>query len=99
MATYENTGYYRMKTINVKKYTDGSETEDVNYDITDAFSYGGNDYLALTDTELKQLSDALYNTRLGDFKLYIESLHSGLSVDAVEQNSSTGYNETLCPKS
>lgn len=78
MPTYIKNGTLRRATVSVTRYTDG--VPDVGYpvvfDIRDAFTQGGTPYAALGlnvdgKEELAVLSDAAYNARLADFRLYV----------------------------
>ena len=88
-----NTGFARMKTLNIQRGSNSS-----SYNITNQFTYNGNTYAALTDTEFAQLNQQQYRDRLLSFVMYVYGLNDGLQEDCPDlTQGSEIYNVTLCP--
>ena len=96
-----NTGKQRCKTIQIVRSIIGENLTGYpkTYSLLSAFTVGGTSYGVITETEFKQLSVSLYNTRLAAFKMYISAAEDGLDIDAVTESGYSAYrdNTTSCP--
>lgn len=94
-----NTGIQRSLTINVTKKI--SNVVQPGYPIVYSgrmsFSYGGTNYPSITVSQLADMSDEDYNTRLAAFKLYVQNIEAGLNIDVVQSNFPFLENTTACP--
>ena len=99
---YVNTGIERAKTLTVDKQVGSISFTGYpkNYDITAAFTVGGDPYyFPLTNQQFQQLSTSDYNARLEAFKTYIESEEGIADLDAITDSGTPASQEntTACP--
>lgn len=95
---YINTGGYRCTTVTVdKKDADGASLS--GYPTTVSFLDAFASEPAITELELRQMSDTAYQSRLTAFKNYLEGEHTGLDHDAslVSGSEPYGSDSMLCP--
>lgn len=95
---YVQTGGYRCTTVTVdKKDADGASL--TGYPVTESFLDAFDSEPAITELELRQMTDTQYQNRLAAFKTYLESNHSGLDHDAalVAGSEPNGTDSMLCP--
>ncbi len=94
-----NTGIQRSITLIVEKKI--AEVMQPGYPVTyqgrNAFSFGGVNYESITASQLADMGDEEYNTRLAAFKLYVQQIESGLNIDVVQSNVPYLENTTACP--
>jgi hypothetical protein len=99
--SYVNTGIERCQTFRINKEVSGVSMTGYpkNYDITAAFTAGGNSYAVLTEQEFQELPEADYLDRLADYKTYIQTAEDIASVDAITEEGYEAYREntTSCP--
>jgi hypothetical protein len=76
---YVNNGTSRSLRVSVNKVVGGNQVQGYPkvYDGQDAFP----GYAALTDEEMRQLSDVDFDTRYAAFVVYVESIEGGLDFD------------------
>lgn len=95
---YINTGGYRCTTVTIdKKDADGASLS--GYPVTESFLDAFDSEPAITELELRQMTDTAYQSRLTNFKAWLESNHTGLDHDAslVSGSEPYGTDNTLCP--
>ena len=95
------TGKQRSLTLQLTK-TIGGQIQDgypKTYQGRNQFLWGENYYESITANEMALLSLTDFNSRLADFKSYVESLEVGLDVDANLTAGTEAYktNTTTCP--
>ena len=91
-----NTGYELSLTIQVSMIIGGRVMSGypVIYQGRNAFAYNGHAYPAITVLQMRQMKHTDFLTRLADFKAYVESIETGLSIDATDAYK---INTTNCP--
>jgi hypothetical protein len=72
---YSNTGWKRSLKVVIHNETDGSQQ---GFNGMGAFSWGGHSYNTISGATLSLMPEAEYNTRLADFKSWVESQAPGL---------------------
>lgn len=85
-----NTGKERATTLSIVKSIGGVQTYMQEYSILNAFS----SYPAITLQDVANMTVANYTARLAAFKLYVESIEIGLTVDTT---AAYRDNLTSCP--
>jgi hypothetical protein len=96
-------GNFRRKTISVDFKNEAGQSLSgfpKQFNITDAFTQGNNNYSALSNAQFAELSDEDYNTRLAHFLLFIETEVEGLDTTDYEYEEGEepfGEDIILCP--
>lgn len=99
---YVNTGKQRSLTLQVIKTVNGNIIpgyENKIYDGKLAFTASGYPYPVITDQELAEMNQSLFERRLNAFCTYVESREPGLKIDEMTE---TGFeairtNTEVCP--
>jgi hypothetical protein len=91
-------GHFRNKDLVIDYQVNENSLPDFpkTYHITDSFG----EFPALTDQELRELSDEDYQTRLAAFITYIEYIHPDFDLSSytyLPGEEPYGENTTLCP--
>ena len=98
---YVNTGIERCKTLTIDKRSGGASLIGYpkSYDILLAFTVGDVSHGVITEENFQRLSESIYNERLGDFKKYVESAESIVSINDITVPGFEAYRQNLnsCP--
>lgn len=96
-----NTGKQRSLTVQINKTVAGVQANGYphNYYGRNEFTWNSVTYPAIDTLTMATMPIADYQDRLADFKSYVESLESGLDIDAVVVQGSDAYQDNLgaCP--
>ena len=94
---YVNTGTKRSLTFTFSKTVGGSTVIGYPKTYDGRQSWGDSLYPAITDEQMRQLTDAQYTARKIAFLAYVESLESGFDSGTDFTNVSEVTDETACP--
>lgn len=102
IMAYKNNGNQRANTLTIQVTINGAVVNTLVYLIENSFTQAGVTYAAITDTQLAQLDEGLYETRLNAFCDWIEAQNPGLTTIRTIEGSATDNvpqrtNTTSCP--
>lgn len=94
---YENTGTARSLYVTITKYVGGNVEQGYPVTYNGQNSWGDVLYPTLTDTQVRQLSDAAFAARLAAFELYVEGLQAGADFTTdIVGTGATKYDPSNC---